>query len=171
MSANWLSPALKPGLSGDRGQGVFVRQDVPRGAVVAVWGGRIVSREEAAEMPDDVRRYCVQVEDDLFLAALQDVDPAELINHSCDANTGLVGQLVLVALRDLVAGDEVTYDYATSDASDFLEFDCACGSAACRGRVRATDWERPDVQQRYAGYFSPYLQRRIAAGGSPAAPV
>jgi hypothetical protein len=48
-----------------------------------------------------------------------------------------------------------------SDGSPYDEFDCACGSPLCRGRVTGDDWQRHDLQARYAGYFSPYLQRRI----------
>ena len=49
------------------------------------------------------------------------------------------------------------------DGSPYDEFDCACGSARCRGRVTGNDWRDPLLWKRYAGHFSPYLQRRIAA--------
>ena len=58
-------------------------------------------------------------------------------------------------------GTEVTIDYAMCDGSPYDEFDCACGSAACRGRVSGEDWRNPSLWARYAGHFSPYLQRRI----------
>lgn len=57
--------------------------------------------------------------------------------------------------------EEVCFDYAMSDGSPYDEFDCTCGAADCRRRVTGNDWCRPELQQRYAGYFSPYLQRRI----------
>jgi len=40
---------------------------------------------------------------------------------------------------------------------------CRCGAHGCRGRFRADDWRRPKLWARYAGYFMPYLARRIAA--------
>ena len=86
------------------------------------------------------------------------------INHSCVPNAGLSGQIGLVALRDIRAGEEVCYDYAMSDASPLtMGFACACGEPGCRGRVEADDWARPELQRRYAGYVSPYLARRIGA--------
>ncbi len=48
-----------------------------------------------------------------------------------------------------------------SDGSSYDEFPCSCGASLCRGHVRGTDWMRPDLQERYAGFFSPYLARRI----------
>jgi hypothetical protein len=49
-----------------------------------------------------------------------------------------------------------------SDSCPFDEFECACGSPQCRGWVIGSDWKRPELWERYAGCFSPYLQRRIA---------
>ena len=40
---------------------------------------------------------------------------------------------------------------------------CACGAAACRGTITGHDWRRPELQRRYAGYFSRYLEKRITA--------
>jgi hypothetical protein len=48
-----------------------------------------------------------------------------------------------------------------TDSSDYDEFTCRCGTALCRGQVTGQDWRRPELQERYRGYFSPYLQQRI----------
>ena len=74
------------------------------------------------------------------------------------------GDRLRVTVRDLLtAGEEVTIDYAMCDGSPYDEFDCACGSACCRGRVTGDDWRNPLLWKRYQGHFSPYLQRRIDA--------
>jgi uncharacterized protein len=168
--ANWLSPKLErrenPGKSG---RGVYALEPVPAGEVVAVWGGRAASEEVVAAMPEAERRYTLQVEEALFLIPAGPVDDAELINHSCAPNAGLLGQIALVALRDIAVDEEVCYDYAMTDSSSLtMNFACVCGEPGCRGRISADDWRRPDLQRRYHGHFSPYLQRRIEA--SAAAP-
>ena len=66
-------------------------------------------------------------------------------------------------MRDISSGEEITYDYAMSDGSPYDEFTCSCGSPHCRGHVSGDDWRRSELWRRYAGYFSPYLQRRILA--------
>jgi hypothetical protein len=43
------------------------------------------------------------------------------------------------------------------------EFDCYCGSANCRKHVTGSDWMISALWERYNGYFSPYLARRIEA--------
>ena len=35
------------------------------------------------------------------------------------------------------------------------------GSDPCRGVIIGRDWQRPDIQRRYDGYFSWFIQRRI----------
>jgi len=85
------------------------------------------------------------------------------VNHSCDPNCGMSGQIALVALRPLEPGEEICFDYAMSDGTPYDQFPCGCGAATCRGRVSGDDWQRPELWERYRGYFSPYLQRRIDA--------
>jgi uncharacterized protein len=39
---------------------------------------------------------------------------------------------------------------------------CKCRSSNCRGTLTGKDWQRPELQERYAGYFSAYLTKKIA---------
>jgi len=64
-------------------------------------------------------------------------------------------------MRDIQIGEEVCFDYAMSEDNHFDEFPCSCGAVTCRGQVSGKDWLLPEIQQRYFGYFSPYLQRRL----------
>ena len=89
---------------------------------------------------------------------------ARYANHSCNPNAEPIifrKRVFVRALRRIKPGEEITYDYAMSDGSPYDEFNCSCGSPHCRGHVSGEDWRRTDLWLRYAGYFSPYLQRRI----------
>jgi uncharacterized protein len=145
------------------GKAVVARELIEPDEVIAVWSGRIVSADELDDLPDDIRRHTVQVEEELYLASLTADEPPDFINHACEPNAGLDGQITIVAMRAISPGEEVTIDYAMCDGSPYDEFDCACGSPRCRGRVTGDDWRNPSLWQPYAGRFSPYLQRRIAA--------
>lgn len=145
------------------GKAVFARELIEPGEVVAVWSGRLVSADELDELSEDIRRHTVQVEEALYLASLTADEAPDYINHSCEPNSGLDGQITIIAMQAIHPGDEVTIDYAMCDGSPYDEFDCACGSSQCRGRVSGNDWRDPLLWKRYAGHFSPYLQRRIAA--------
>ncbi len=167
-STHFLSPKLvKEPFPEKAGHGIVAAEYVSRGELLCIWGGHIVERAAVDRMDDAERMYVLQVEDDLFLMAEPPMEPAEFVNHSCEPNAGFSGQIALTALRDIRPGEEVCFDYAMSESSVFAEFDCRCGSALCRSRVRASDWLRPDLQIRYRGFFSPYLQRRIDALAQP----
>jgi hypothetical protein len=145
------------------GKAVYARDLIEPGELVAVWSGRIISTEALDELPAEIRRHTVQVEEGLYLASLSPDEPPDFINHSCEPNSGLDGQVAIVALHRIHPGEEVTIDYAMCDGSAYDEFECACGSSACRGRVTGEDWRNPTLWERYAGHFSPYLERRIRA--------
>ena len=87
------------------------------------------------------------------------------LNHSCDPTVGVRGQITFVAMRDVPAGAELTIDYAMIDGDPRERMDCACGAAGCRKVVTGEDWRRPELQRRYAGYFSRYIADRIAGKG------
>jgi hypothetical protein len=145
------------------GHAVFARSVIEPGELIGVWSGRIIGRDELDDLPEEIRHHTVQVEEDLFLASLSPDEPPDFINHSCEPNAGLDGQITIVALRRILPGEEVTIDYAMCDGSPYDEFDCACGSKTCRGKVTGDAWRDPVLWKRYAGHFSPYLQRRIDA--------
>ncbi len=157
----FLSPLLEGRRIADRGgRGVFAKGRVQAGKLLAAWGGDVVDREWLRQAGHRLTRLAVQIDENLFLVPARQ-GPADWFNHSCAPNAGLRGQIVLVAMRDIEAGEEVCYDYAMSDGSDYDEIDCQCGALTCRGRITGEDWRDPDLMERYAGYFSPYLQHRI----------
>ncbi|MFP1155473.1 SET domain-containing protein-lysine N-methyltransferase [Mycobacterium sherrisii] len=82
------------------------------------------------------------------------------INHSCEPNVGFAGNIVLVTMRAVGAGEELTTDYALFDDHD-EQMTCHCNAPSCRGVIDGHDWRRSDLQRRYRGYFSWYLQRKI----------
>jgi hypothetical protein len=145
------------------GKAVYARELIEPGELVAVWSGRLVYADELDDLPEDIRHHTAQVEEGLYLASLSPHEPPDYINHSCEPNCGLDGQITIVAMHTIQPDDEVTIDYAMCDGSPYDEFDCACGSSQCRGRVTGNDWRDPTLWKRYAGHFSPYLQRRINA--------
>jgi len=159
----YISPKLEGRLIDNKGgRGVFAREKVRANDVLIVWGGEVVTGESLREMWEEKHRLSLQIEEDLYLVTANE-GPADWVNHSCNANAGLVGQVVLVALRDIRAGEEICFDYATSDGSPYDEFECHCGAKTCRHHVTGDDWKLTELQVRYAGHFSPYIQRRIDA--------
>ena len=140
--------------------GLHAVEAICHGEVVAVKGGRILDRAELAESARVVGDSEVQITDELYLAAEDEADYEAVmlyLNHSCDPNVGVAGNVVFVAMRDIAAGEELTIDYAMIDDHPGV-LACRCGAANCRRVVFGQDWRRPDLQARYGRYLSWYLQ-------------
>ena len=161
-SFSYLSPKLESrSCTTKGGWGVFARESIQRGELLTVWGGMVVTEEGLNLIPEEKATHGIQVEEAVYLIPLGENDPADMFNHSCSPNAGLCGQITLVAMRDIEHGEEVCFDYAMSDSSDYDEFECHCGTEHCRKKITGNDWKKTDLQRKYKGYFSPYLQRRI----------
>ena len=163
MDYNWLTPKAQARPAGDKGWGSFAIEPIGTGETVAAFGGWVVSRATLAEMSHDRQSRSIQVDEDLYLVSDETPEPGDMLNHSCDPNSGLQGSALLVAMRDIAVGEEITFDYAMCDASDYDEFSCMCGQPTCRQIVTGADWRDPVLQAKYDGWFSPYLNKRIAA--------
>jgi len=162
--ASWITPkAAKGADSPIAGRGLIATAPIREGEVVAVKGGHIVSTAALRSLSERLQNSDVQITDDLHLVALSDDEYESVmlfINHSCDPNVGFAGNVVLTAMRDVQAGEELTTDYALFD--DYGgSMRCQCGSPQCRGEITGRDWQRPDLQRKYRGRFSWYLERRI----------
>jgi SET domain-containing protein len=158
----WTSAKTAGGDSLGKGRGLFAVERIGQDEVVAIFGGRVIDGEELRRLPAEQRRLAFQVEETAYLLSERE-GPGDWVNHSCEPNAGLRGQVVLVSRYPIEVGEEITFDYAMTDGSDYDEFGCCCGAGRCRGRVTGNDWMRPELQRRYREYFSPYLARRIRA--------
>ena len=158
----WLHPDVEVRPSDVAGRGLFAGTGLPRGAEVARLGGRLVDTAalEALVARDDGYVDTVAVDDDLHLVLPPGTD-VHFGNHGCDPNLGWADEYTLVTVRDVAAGEELLHDYATSTADPGFYLRCHCPSARCRQMVEGTDWRIPQLQQRYAGHWTPYLQRLI----------
>lgn len=159
----WNNPKVGRRSTPLAGDTLFAIAPIAKGELIVVWGGVILTTEQLAQVPQFARDRAIQIEDDLHLCSGMVDDLADCANHSCNPNAGLRGQISLVAMRDIEAGEEICFDYATSDGHPDFYMECRCGQPNCRGAVTGDDWKNPELQARYKGYFMPYLQHKIDA--------
>src|SRR5712691_7232531 len=165
---SWFSPKTERRTSPIQGRGLFARDAIAAGEIVAVKGGAIMALDAFALVRDDVSPAEIQIEDGLYIAprSAAEVEANILcLNHSCNPNVGVRGQITFVAMRDIPAGAELTIDYAMIDGDQAERMDCACGAKECRGIITGSDWRRKELQRRYSGYFSRYIHDRFVADG------
>jgi SET domain-containing protein len=164
---SFRSPKTEVRESSIHGQGLFASAGIAQGEVVAIKGGHIISGEQKHKITSQLGPVEIQIGDGLFIAP---ITPEEregsmlYTNHSCEPNMGVRGEITFVAMRDIAAGEELTHDWAMTDDDDY-SVDCHCGAASCRGTLTGKDWQRPELQKRYHGYFSAYLAGKISPDG------
>lgn len=149
-----------------QGKGIFAKEPIRKGEIIAIKGGHIIDTNEYKRLGNDVRQYCLQIEDDFFIGPKKSEeirDNAIYINHSCEPNVGFRGQVTYVASRDINAGEELTHDYAMcfTDMDAFSNLVCKCGSKDCRGRITGKDWKIKDLQKKYGDNFAFFILRKI----------
>jgi len=162
VHASWVISRSEVRSAGAKGVGVFATAAIPAGTTVAAFGGFVVDRGEFDVLDEECRTHSLQIDDELYMVSMPPFAPGDLINHACEPNCGIVGSCLVVATTDIDAGDELCFDYAMTDTNDYDEFVCACGSPSCRGLITGADWKRPELQERYSGFFSAYITRKIA---------
>lgn len=163
---SYLSPKAQVKESSIQGRGLFAKEPIKKGQIVAIKGGYIFDRSTWNQMEKVLGPADIPIADGFTIApANQDEREGCMIftNHSCDPNIGVQGQIVFVAMRDIESGEELTHDWATTD-DDTYEMQCSCGSVNCRGVITGQDWRRKDLQEKYRDYMSWYLLEKIKRG-------
>jgi uncharacterized protein len=163
LNLTYLFPKVEKGNSRIDGRGLFARSAIRKGEIAVVKGGYIMTKARRDEISEELGPSEIQVSDELFIgpSTVAEREGGMLhLNHSCEPNLGIQGQIVYVALRAIKPGEELTFDYAMNSDEPF-EMKCRCGAKSCREIITGFDWKNPEVQQKYDGYFSWFIQRRI----------
>ena len=83
--------------------------------------------------------------------------PAQFLNHSCDPNIGVKKELNkgqsydFVALRDIDEGEEVRFDYETTEYLVGAFEHCMCGAYNCRGTIKGFKYSKYVILKKYGG--------------------
>ena len=88
-------------------------------------------------------RYSIQISLDEHLHPFDELqsNPADYqtpwiyTNHSCNPNVVIRGRSY-IALRNIQPGDDITFDYETTELEMAEPFACACQAETCRGLIR-----------------------------------
>lgn len=157
----WLDLRVVARSSAIEGLGLFATAPIAKGEVVGILGGRVIDDAELRRIAQVRPKYSsLAIAEDTNLL-LEDDETIARGNHSCDPNIWMRDGSTLEARRDIATGEEITLDYALQTANADWEMPCECGSSLCRKLVRGDDWKRPELQDRYRGHFSPFLNKRI----------
>ena len=120
-------------------KGIFATEDIAEDSIVFYLNGNITSqptmytiqlgRGRHLNFPDirtenDDLNYCWQY-----------------LNHSCEPNGYMdVLGLTFRAAREIRRGEEITFNYLTTESAMAVPFECLCGSVNCFGYIQGNDF-------------------------------
>ena len=157
--------------------GAFATEDLKEGTIVipkwnesfydGMEGWVRLDRRQVKSLPRDAQqlflRYGLDTDFDQIIGPV-DINyvttPDNFINHSCDPNLRYDAAGNVVAARDIGKGEEVFIDYGCFIVNFDEPFNCSCGAANCRGRIRRRDWKK--LAATYGMNMPRFLHGRIA---------
>ena len=121
------------------GRGGFARDDIRRGKRIIEYVGPKLSKTDSEIQLNKLNYFIFILDDEFDIDGSVEWNPARFINHSCYPNceVNIVrNRIWLYALRNIPAGDELTYNYS-HDLEDYEDRPCRCGAASCVGYMVA----------------------------------
>ncbi|XP_063697206.1 histone-lysine N-methyltransferase trithorax [Culicoides brevitarsis] len=128
--------------SGIHGRGLFCVRDIEAGEMVIEYAGELIrstltDKRERYYDSKGIGCYMFKIDDNFVVDATMRGNAARFINHSCDPNcyskvVDILGHkhIIIFALRRIIQGEELTYDYKFPFEDDKIP--CSCGAKKCR---------------------------------------
>jgi hypothetical protein len=132
--------------SGSLGRGLFAAKLIKKGEQILEFTGPIISTEEVLQKPPDKLSCPLQIGPTEYI----DIEePGVLANHSCSPNAGVKNDRYLVAIEDILLGQEIFYDYSTTMDENDWTLECKCESPNCRHIIGDFRHLPIEVQKKY----------------------
>ena len=144
------------------GRAVFTKEKIHKGEVIGAFDGEYYEAERAMLLPNEppllAGRHAIQFERTKWRDGPID-GIARCIAHSCEPNCGIKNLFEIVAMRDIQKDEEITWDYAMTENSDW-RMECKCDTPSCIGTVGAYSLLSKAVRRKYNGYISEWLEEQ-----------
>jgi uncharacterized protein len=133
---------VHPQESGIHGQGLFASAAIPARTRIIQYIGERITKAESLRRCEEDNRYIFALDDEFDVDGNVPKNLARFANHSCSPNCESElddGAVWLIALRDIAAGEEITYNYGY-DLEEYPDYPCQCGSPGCVGFIVAEEF-------------------------------
>jgi hypothetical protein len=141
--------------------GVITKKEFGKGAVIFSVKGPILSEPTMYSLSAGTNKHIDPLRKD------GSFDFGHYLNHSCEPNVIIkiagsensVPYIEIVARRDIKAGEELAFDYASSEYDTVSKTSCMCKAAICRGTIHGFKNLPSDIREKYEkeGMIPDYL--------------
>jgi uncharacterized protein len=141
------------GRTSGTGEGLFAKVNFKKGNLIFTWEGVL----KKGRYPCYVGGRWLQIEKCQWIAPLRN-NPGWYINHSCNPNSGIKNSVKIVAMKNIRRGEEVTFDYSTSESENGWYLICHCEDKNCRRIIRSYKFLSTELKLKYRDFISEYLK-------------
>jgi len=166
--------------SGVHGKGVFALQDLAEGETLMEYVGEVISWPEALRRhPHDPAQpnhtFYFHIDDGHVIDAKVGGNASRWINHSCQPSCEADedgGRVFIKALRNIAAGEELSYDYGLVIDAKYTpqllaDYPCWCGADNCRGTLLAPQPKKKPGKKKSAKKALKKADKKIRQSAKP----
>ena len=147
------------------GLGVFAVKPIKRRTHIVAYRGPLLTEEEAVRREARDSRYLFILTKKWTIDGSPRWNLGRYVNHSCRPNAEPItrnGGIVIVAMRRIEPGEEITYDYGKDYRDYFFKGRRRCLCQPCRERAARDRRKNKTAKKSSAGRSRP---KRKTAGG------
>ena len=117
------APGIEKFITTNKGWGMKATQSVAKGSFILEYTGVVCSmqvyeKRMMKSYKEDIHHYCMAIDSDTVIDSHRAGSECRFVNHSCSPNcemekwiVGGLPRMALFALRDILPGEEICYDY------------------------------------------------------------
>ena len=135
----------------EKGRSLFAKENIRKDEILIKFKGKIL---------DKPTKTSLQIDENKHIESPGEID--DFINHSCSPN-GYINfhDISFRALRDIKKGEEVTFNYNTTEWYMKVPFKCKCGSKDCLHQIRGFKYLTLEQKKKLRHLLSPFLKRKL----------
>lgn len=146
---------VRSGASEIHGRGLFADEDIGKGDKIQFIRGRIARKTPRTPKESQAIANWIGVRKGIWIVPKP---PFLYLNHSCEPNAAIVGTRLMIALRRIRKGEEITMDYSLTDCDPHWHLRCGCGAKRCRKHIRPIQELPPAVYKKYLPHVTRYFR-------------
>ncbi|MFH1758970.1 MAG: SET domain-containing protein-lysine N-methyltransferase [Patescibacteria group bacterium] len=138
------------------GNGLFAKKNIKKDEVIFITKG-VVEKGSYDPKLYDIGPNWLAIAKNTWLSPFND-NPWRYINHSCNPNTGLKGQVTVVAMKNIRKDQWITIDYSITEADPYWKMRCMCKQKNCRKIIRSIRFLPSRLFEKYKKYIPKFLK-------------
>lgn len=143
-----------------RGKGLFAISKIKKHEIIFIPKGTLTTTKRYSRSHSKTGEHMLAIGPCTWLKTNRE-DPLWHLNHSCEPNAYVLGSKIIVAMKDIFPGEEITIDYSFTEEDPFWELDhpCQCGFQMCRFRIRSITYLPQELRTAQKKYIPDWLQK------------